>query len=78
MQAIDFLGISIVGVALSFLIEVIKSHYGTESSATKGITLTLAIVFGTGYYFLQVTPFFPTVIGVLAVASTFYAFFLKK
>lgn len=78
MEINDFLGIAIVGSALSFLIQYIKGKLGTKSLATKGITIGLAIILGAGYVFLRDTQWWTTIIGVLVAASTFYAFFLKK
>ena len=72
-----FLEIGIVGATLSFVIEFIKNKYGTESSTTKGLTLALAIVLGAGIYFLSGTAIWVSIVGVLAAASTIYAFFLK-
>ena len=73
----DFLGIAIVGAALSAIVEFIKNKYGTASWVTKLLTVVLAILVGTGYYFLQGTGLLTTILGVLAAASTVYAYFLK-
>lgn len=72
-----FLEISIVGTALSVVIEGIKNKYGPTSSTTKGITIALAIALGTAIYFLSGTAIWLTIVGVLAAASTVYAFFFK-
>lgn len=77
MDISSFLQIGIVGVALSTVVQVIKTQFGTDSLATKGITLFLAVILGAVVYFLWGTPVFAAIVGVLGVASTFYAFFLK-
>lgn len=72
-----FLEISIVGTGLSFVIEAIKNKFGPGSTATKGITVALAIAVGAGIYFLSGTAIWIAMVGVLAAASTVYAFFFK-
>ncbi len=72
-----FLQIGIVGTFLSFVIQWIKGKYGTDSLATKGITIALAVVLGACIFFLSGTAIWLSIVGVLAAASTFYAFFLK-
>jgi hypothetical protein len=73
----DFVGIGIVGVSLSIIIEAIKTKWGPTSNTTKGITVILSIILGTGYYFLAGTIWWQAVLGVLASASAFYAILLK-
>ena len=73
----DFLGIAVVGAGLSLVIEVIKKQFGTDSTQTKLLTLALAVVVGGAYVLLRDTPVFPTILMVLASASTVYAYFLK-
>lgn len=73
----DLLGITIVGAALSAIIEGIKSRYGTSSWATKVLTILLSIVVGLVYVWLAGTGVWVSILGVLAAASTVYAFFLK-
>lgn len=73
----DFLGISIVGAVLSAVIEVIKARYGTESWATKVLTILLSVGVGLLYVLLAGTGVWTTILGVLAAASTVYALFLK-
>lgn len=73
----DFLGIAVVGAGLSLVIDAIKVKLGTTSGATKALTLVLAVIVGALYTFLQSTPYWQSILGVLAAASTVYAFFLK-
>lgn len=77
MEINDFLGIGIVGVALSLVIEWIKNRFGTYSVGTKAVTIGLSIVVGSAYFFLRDTSIWQTILGVLASASTFYALFMK-
>jgi hypothetical protein len=74
----DFLGIAVVGAVMSIIIEMVKVKYGTEGTKTKLITVGLSIMFGTAYFFLSQLNFWPSVLGVFAAASTFYAVFLKS
>jgi hypothetical protein len=74
----QFLQIGIVGTGLSVAIQIIKEKYGTESDTTRGITIGLSIVLGTGYYFLVGTPYWLPIVGILGAATTFHALFLRK
>ncbi len=74
----DFLGIIIVGAALSFVIQWIKTKWKADGTKIKLLTLGLAIVVGGIYFFLRDTQWWQPTIGVLGAASTVYAFFLKK
>lgn len=73
----DFLGITIVGSALSVVIEFIKATFGTQGNKTKLLTILLAIIVGGAYVLLAGTPIWTTILGVLAAASTVYALLLK-
>lgn len=73
----DFLGIAVVGGALSAVIEFIKAKFGITSETTKLLTIALAVVVGAVYTFLQDTAYWTTILGVLASASTVYALFIK-
>lgn len=72
------LEIAIVGASLSFVIQFIKQKMGTNSNGTKALTIVLALAVGGVVYFLQGSPYWETVVGILGVASTVYAFFLKE
>lgn len=74
----DFLSIAVVGSALAMAIQFIKSKYGLDSLKTKAVTLALSVILGGAFYFLSQTPWWQTILGVLAAASTFWAFFLKQ
>lgn len=73
----DFLGIAIVGAALSGIVDFLKVKFGTSSNTTKAITIALSIVLGGIYVMLEGTPAWTTILGVLAAASTVYALILK-
>lgn len=77
MEINDFLGIGIIGVALSVFIEGIKIKYGPTSLTTKVITLLLALGVGTLYVLLSSADWWTTVLGILGAASAVYAFFFK-
>lgn len=78
MDINNFLGIAIVGSALSLLMQWAKAHLGGYPLGNKLVIVAASLVVGSAYYFLQDTAYWQTVLGVLASASTFYAFFLKK
>lgn len=72
------LEIAIVGIIASLLMKAIKKQFVTNELGTKLATVGVSIILGGLYYFLRDTSLWPSVIGVLTMASTFYAFFLKK
>ena len=74
----EILSISIVGVALSGLVQYMKAVYGTSGFVTKAFTVLLAFAVGGLYVWIRETPYFVTFITVLTSASTVYALFLKK
>lgn len=74
----EFLGIAIVGVVLSFLIEVINRKFGIGGARAKALTILLALSVGTIYVWLRSTPYWQTILTVLMAASTVYAFIIKK
>jgi len=69
----DFLGITIVGVLLSAVMEFISSKFGVGSTKAKLLTIALSLVVGGVYTALVNTVWWSTVLGVLAAASTTYA-----
>ena len=71
------LEITIVGAILSGVIALLKKKFGTEGWQTKALTIVLALMVGAVIYFFQETAYWETVMGVLAAASTVWAF-LKK
>lgn len=76
MDLTNFLGIAIVGTALSIALEWITKSFGATGS--KLITVGLSILVGGVYYFLSSTPWWGSILGVLGTASTVYALFIKK
>jgi len=74
----DFLGIMIVGVALTFVIQLIKNAFGTSSLKTKGLTILLSIVIGLLYYWVRTTQWYETILGVLGAASATWALLINK
>lgn len=72
-----FLGIAIVGVALSGVVQLMKLKFGTSGWQTKALTVVLALVVAGGYVWIKETPYFETVILVLTTTSAVYAFMKK-
>lgn len=73
----DFLGIAVVGGLLSLVIQFIKNKLGTDSTATKILTIVLSIIVGGAYFLLRDTVWYATIVGILAASSTVYALILK-
>lgn len=74
----DFLNITVIGVALSLILEAIQKKYGTDSFAMKMSVLLLSILVGGVYYFLSELAIWQSVLGVLGASSAFYAVFLHR
>lgn len=77
MDAQDFLGIAVVGALLAVVIQGLKKWFGTESLATKALTILLSIVVGGVYVWLRSTVYYQTVLVILGASSTVYALLLK-
>lgn len=77
MNINDFMGITIVGAALSGVIEFIKVKFGPTSGWTKALTVVLAVIIGGVYVFFRDTPVWTTIVGVLTTASAVYALVIK-
>ncbi len=73
----ELMGIAIVGVALSLLVNHLKEVFQTSSFGTKLLTLALSVLVGGTYYWVRQTIWWVPTLGVLTSASTVYAFFLK-
>lgn len=73
-----FLGIAIVGAALSLVIEWVTNKLGTNSAGSKAVSIALSVVVGGAYWYLSGTAIWQSVLGVLAAASTVYAIFINK
>lgn len=74
----SILEIAIVGTILSGIVQFAKAKLGTSSNETKFVTVALSLIIGALIFFFQETAYWETVLGVLAAASTVYAFILKK
>lgn len=78
MDIVQFLSIGIVGVIASLIIMAIKNKFGTTSFASKLITVGVAIIVGFGYHLADHYNALPSILSVLTVSSTIYAFFIKE
>ena len=74
----DLQTVAILGVIVSLIMAVIKKYVGTKELLSKAIVVALSIIGGAVYWFLKDTASWQMIVGILAVASTVYAFFLKK
>ncbi len=72
------LEIAIVGVIASLIMQGIKKWAKTSGWKSKVATVLVSIVLGGAYYFLKGTNVWESMLGVLASASTVYAFFVPK
>lgn len=74
----EFLGIMVVGAALSAVLEYLSRKYDPSSGKMKFFTILGAVIVGGGYVWIRSTPWFSTIITVLTSASAVYALILKK
>lgn len=73
----NILSITVVGAALSGIIQFLKVKFNAEGLRVKFLTILLAIVVGWLFVLVQGTPLWPTILAILSAASTVYAFLLK-
>lgn len=78
MDLTQFLQIGIVGIALSFVVELIKARFSPESDTTRGLVILLSVALGAGYYFLKDTSLWLPIVGILTTSTTFYALFMRR
>lgn len=74
----DFLGITVIGVLVSAVMEWISSKYGVGGTKAKLLTVVFSIVVGAVYVGLSHTVWWTTILGILAAASTTYALAFNK
>ncbi len=77
MEIGAFLGIGIVGAALSLVVEYIKAK-SVDQLNLRTLVIVLSLVVGSVYWVVAGTVYYETVLGVLASASTVYALFFNK
>lgn len=68
----------IIGVAVSMLVQWLKTKYGTDSNKTLLVVFGLSIVTGTVYYFIKDTNYYQTILSILAMAGAFYTYILQR
>lgn len=73
----SFLSIGIVGAALSYGTQWLQDKFGVEGRETQIIAIVGSILLGAAIWFLQGTAIWASILGVLAAASTVYAFVFK-
>lgn len=78
MDTNDFSSIALVGTIVSTLVEFISRTLKVRGNSAKILTIGLSILLGAGVVYLQSTSFWPTILGVLASASTVYALFFNS
>lgn len=74
----NLLGIGIVGGMVTLIVDAVKAKLGARPNVVKAVTIGFSLLFGTAYVLIRDTSWFPTIVSVLASATTIWAFFLKK
>lgn len=68
----DLLNLAIVGTAVSLIVSFIKHYAGTTQTGSLFLTLIVAFVGGTAYYFMRGTQFYQSFLEVLGFANAIY------
>lgn len=76
MNITDFLGINIVGAALSAALEWVPASFDHRKKAAVSVIASLAV--GAVYTVVRDTAWFPTFLATLGSASTVYALVFNK
>lgn len=78
MESIDFGSLVIVGVIVSFIVQVIKLYLGTSKLWTLAAVIVLSLIGGGVYVALKDTAYVQTILQVLMAAGAFYTFIIKN
>ena len=78
MTIVDFLSIGIIGTALSAVFQLVKDYMPTNSAGNKLVMVGASLILGGAYYLFSATTWWVDVLGVLAAASTVYAFVFNQ
>lgn len=75
----EILNLVIIGAFGSALIQVIKQYSKAWGMNSKILTVIVSVLLGAGYYFLHSdAEYWKVTLGILASASTVYAFLVPK
>lgn len=68
----------ILGVIVSVLTQALKRWFGTEPFTTQVVVLVLSLVAGIAYTLLYHSPWWSSIVTVLATAGATHNFILRK
>jgi uncharacterized membrane protein len=68
----------IIGVAVSMLVQWLKTKYGTDSNKTLMAVMVISVAAGSAYYFIKDTNYYQTILSILAMAGAFYTYILQR
>lgn len=74
----EFIAIGVVGAALSLFVEWVQARFGTDSRGTQLIAILGSVALGLIVWSITQTPYYQSILGVLASASTVYAMFFSS
>lgn len=77
MEIQELLSISIVGGLVSVLLERITNDIENKNTS-KLLVIVASLVFGGVYVWVRSTPYFATVLTILASSSAVFAFFFNR
>ncbi len=78
MDSLDFGAVSLIGVAVSVIVQLVKSQFKTSKYATILTVLALSLIGGGVYVLLVEYSYWQAVVQMLAAAGAFYAFIIKQ
>lgn len=68
----------IIGVVVSLIVQAVKKYAGTNTLWTLLSVLILSIVGAVGYSYLQSAGLWTSILPVLTMAGSFYAFVIAR
>ena len=74
----EILTLGIVGAFVTALVQVLKNKLTLEKDETLLLVAGLSVVAGLGYYFIERADLLQPMITILGIATTIYAFLVKR
>ena len=66
------------GVAVSLLVQLIKTKLGLSSTSTMFLVVLLSLAGGLSFYLFQMFGLWTAVLQILTIAGAFYAFIVRS
>lgn len=76
ITAVDIASFAMLGAVVSAFIELIKKHLHS-SNYRKAAVAGASVLLGAGYYFLQDTSWWVSILAILSISQLIYNYLLK-